>query len=133
MILVDTSLWIDILKDSSGSLVSSFRDKTQWGVIVFCRFTQLELLQGAKNENEWRLLEDYLSTQYYLETTEKTWTTAARMFFDTRRKGITVRSPIDCCIAAIAHENKALLLHKDKDFTRLASIFPFDQEFFQAP
>ncbi|MBU1172849.1 MAG: PIN domain-containing protein [Proteobacteria bacterium] len=130
MILVDTSLWIDILKDSRGSLVTSFRERVRKEIIVFCRFTQLELLQGAKNEHEWRQLDEYLTSQYYLEANEKTWPTAARIFFELRRKGITVRSPIDCCIATIAHESKALLLHKDKDFTRIDSIFPFEQEFF---
>ena len=30
-------------------------------------FIQLELLQGAKDEFEWRRLDEYLESQYYLE------------------------------------------------------------------
>jgi len=59
---------------------------------------QLELLQGAKNESEWKKLDKYLSSKYYLEVSETTWREAARIYFELRRKGITINSPIDCCI-----------------------------------
>jgi predicted nucleic acid-binding protein len=95
-----------------------------------CRFVQLELLQGAKNELEWNRLDDYLATQYYLEATEMTWRNAARIYFDLRRLGITVRSPVDCCIACIAMESQALLLHIDRDFEKIAEIIPLENEFF---
>lgn len=130
MILVDTSVWIDVLRDRQGDVVESFRKKTYGEVLVLSRFTQLELLQGAKSGSEWKLLEHYLSTQFYLEATEKTWVDAARIFFELRRKGITVRSSIDCCIAQVALEHDALLLHKDADFERIASIRPLRSEWF---
>lgn len=132
MILVDTSVWIDILRDRQGDVVESFRKKTYGETLVLSRFTQLELLQGAKSGSEWKLLEHYLSTQFYLEMTERTWSDAARMFFELRRKGITVRSSIDCCIAQVALEHDALLLHKGADFERIASIRPLRSEWFSA-
>ena len=132
MILVDTSVWIDVLRDRQGDVVESFRKKTYGEILVLSRFTQLELLQGAKSGDEWKLLEHYLSTQFYLEATEKTWSDAARIFFELRRKGITVRSSIDCCIAQVALEHDALLLHKDADFDRIASIRPLRFEWFSA-
>jgi predicted nucleic acid-binding protein len=130
MILVDTSVWIEVLKDKSGNTVSAFRTRTGNDVIVFCRFIQLELLQGAKNELEWKRLDEYLATQYYLETAEVTWRNAARLFFDLRKSGITVRSPIDCCIACIAMEARTLVLHCDRDFEKIAKIAPLEHEFF---
>lgn len=130
MILVDTSVWIDVLRDRQGDVVESFRKKTYGEILVLSRFTQLELLQGAKSGDEWKLLEHYLSTQFYLEATERTWSDAARIFFELRRKGITVRSSIDCCIAQVALEHDALLLHKDADFERIASIRPLRSEWF---
>ena len=130
MILVDTSVWFDVLRDKQGDVVESFRKKTYGEILVLSRFTQLELLQGAKSGNEWKLLEQYLSTQFYLEATEKTWSDATRIFFELRRKGITVRSSIDCCITQIALEHDALLLHKDADFDRIASIRPLRFEWF---
>ncbi len=124
MILVDTSVWVEVLKDKDGGIVQDFRDWVGGEVYALTRFTQLELLQGAINEWEWRHLDEYLSTQYYLEASDDTWTKAARIYFDLRRKGITLGSSIDCCIAQIAIESKVDLLHLDKDFERIASIRP---------
>lgn len=130
MILVDTSVWIDVLKDKSGHTVRRFRVRIDEDVIVFSRFTQMELLQGAKDELEWNRLDEYLATQYYLEAADNTWRNAARIYFDLRRSGVTVRSPIDCCIACIAMEAQVLLLHRDRDFERIAAIIPLENEFF---
>jgi predicted nucleic acid-binding protein len=130
MILVDTSVWIEVLKDKTGNSVSSFHARTGNDIVVFSRFIQLELLQGAKDELEWKRLDEYLATQYYLEAIETTWRNAAKIFFDLRKSGVTVRSPIDCCIACIAMEAPALLLHRDRDFEKIASIIPFEHEFF---
>ena len=130
MILVDTSVWIEVLKDKTGHTVRAFRRRINDDIIVFNRFIQLELLQGAKDELEWHRLDEYLSTQYYLEAVEKTWRNTARLFFDLRKSGITVRSPIDCCIACIAMEAQTLLLHRDHDFEKIAGISPLENEFF---
>ena len=130
MILVDTSVWINVLRDRTGDVVEAFQKKTHGETSVLSRFTQLELLQGAKSDKDWKQLDEYLSSQFYLEATEKTWIDAARIFFELRRKGITVRSSIDCCIAQVALEHDALLLHKDADFERIASIRPLRFEWF---
>ena len=73
MILVDTSVWVHVLRDKSGRTVQAFREKTLSDVIVFSHFVQIELLQGAKDEIEWRRLDEYLTSQYYLEANEDTW------------------------------------------------------------
>ena len=130
MILVDTSLWIHILRDKEGKLVQAFREKTSSDIIVFTHFTQLELLQGARDEFEWKRLDEYLESQYYIETGENTWRDAARIYFDLRRSGKTINSPIDCCIASLAIEAQALLLHLDHDFEKIAEIRPLNNEFF---
>jgi predicted nucleic acid-binding protein len=130
MILVDTSVWIEVLKDKVGNVTERFIELTGSDIVVFSRFIQLELLQGAKDDPEWRRLDAYLATQYYLETAEDTWRHAARIYFDLRKAGITVNSPVDCCIACIAMEANALLLHRDRDFERIAGIRPLDNAFF---
>lgn len=130
MILVDTSVWIHILRDKGGKMVQAFREKTASEIIVFSRFIQIELLQGAKDDFEWKRLYDYLSSQYYLEANENTWRHAARIYFELRKSGITVSSTIDCGIACIAMEAKALLLHRDHDFEKIAGIRPLANEFF---
>jgi predicted nucleic acid-binding protein len=131
MILVDTSVWIEIFRDKAGNVVKVFKERVGSENCVLSRFNQLELLQGAKNEKEWELLADYLSTQYYLETDDNTWQEAARIYFELRRKGVTINSPIDCCIAQIAMEHGAILLHRDKDFGKISRIRPLIQERFK--
>jgi predicted nucleic acid-binding protein len=131
MILVDTSVWIEIFKDRPGKARDHFRELVADEIYGLCRFTQLELLQGAKDEREWRLLDEYLAEQYYLEVNEQTWNKAARIYFDLRRKGITVTSPIDCCIAQIALDEKALLLHRDRNFELIAKVRPLAVSWFE--
>ena len=41
-----------------------------------------------------------------------------------RKKGLTVRSTVDCMIAQIAIENELLLLHNDRDFEAMAAVAP---------
>lgn len=124
MILVDTSVWIMVLKDGTGNMVGIFREMIGTNVIAFTRFTQLELLQGAKNEREWDQLDRYLKTQYNLETTNATFREAGRIYFELRRKGISIGSPLECCIAQIAIENGIPLLHRDSDFDKISRIRP---------
>ena len=101
MILVDTSIWIDIFRDRQGTLAQTFRDRIRDTIYGLTRFTQLELLQGSNNEGEWKKLHRYLSTQFYLEASQDTWVEAARIYFELRRIGRTGNSPIDCCIASV--------------------------------
>jgi hypothetical protein len=131
VILIDTSVWVEVLRDKTGRIVNVFRQRVGDEIIAFSRFTQLELLQGAKNEQEWQQLDTYLSTQYYFETTDDTCRDAARIYFDLRKGGITINSPIDCCIAQLAIETQVLLLHRDKDFEKIARIRPLAAERFK--
>ena len=47
MILVDTSVWIEVLRDKTGKIVQAFRERIGTDICIFSRFTQLELLQGT--------------------------------------------------------------------------------------
>ena len=122
MVRIDTSVWINVFKDNSGIYSQQLQALVGEEEIALTRFQQLELLQGARDEKEWILLSDYLDNQLYLEVGSDTWQAAARIYFDLRRSGVTVRSPIDCCIAQIAIENEVLLIHDDRDFEVIAGV-----------
>jgi predicted nucleic acid-binding protein len=49
---------------------------------------------------------------------------AARIYFDCRRKALTVRSSVDCLIAQVALDNRLALLHSDRDFDAIAKVRP---------
>jgi predicted nucleic acid-binding protein len=122
MLLIDTSVWISVFRDRSGQVRQQIETLIGNQEVLLTRFTQLELLQGSLNEQEWTLLSTYLETQDYIELTPHSWQAAARIYYDLRRQGLTVRSPIDCCIAQAALENNLLLIHNDRDFETIARV-----------
>ena len=116
-----------MFRDASGSRRDALRKALGEEDAVLSRFHQLEMLQGCRDEKEWALLKSYLDTQDYLDMLPSSWQDAARTYFDLRRMGRTVRSPIDCCIAQIALDSDILLLHRDRDFEIIAGIRPLRQ------
>jgi predicted nucleic acid-binding protein len=127
--IVDTSVWVDVFRDTTATRRQRLEALVDPDDVLLSPFTELELLQGCRDEEEWALLGSYLNTQEYLEPARRTWSAAARIFFDLRRLGKTVRSTIDCCIAQIAIENRVLLLHRNRDFETIAGIRPLQQRF----
>jgi predicted nucleic acid-binding protein len=128
MVLIDTSIWINVFKDKDGVYTTGLYQEVAGRDIVLTRFQQLELLQGCRNENEWQKLGDYLDGQDYVEMRPTTWQAAARIYFDLRKKGITIRNTVDCCIAQIAMEHRILLIHDDRDFTVIGDHFPLQNQ-----
>jgi predicted nucleic acid-binding protein len=120
--LIDTSVLVALFKDRTGAVTHALRDLLDGRDYYLTRFTQMELLQGARDEKEWLRLSDYLADQDYLETNDESWTSAARLYFDLRRRGLTVRSVIDCCIAEIALRHAMTLIHNDRDFATIAKL-----------
>ncbi len=52
------------------------------------------------------------------------WISSARIYYDLRKQGLTVRSSIDCCIAQLALSYQLTLIHNDKDFTVISKVRP---------
>lgn len=124
MVLIDTSIWVNVFADKQGDYSRFLYEEIAGRDVVLTRFQELELLQGSRNEKEWGQLHKYLESQDYLECVSTTWQAAARIYYSLRKKGITIRSPIDCCIAQIAIERRVLLIHNDRDFTAIGKYFP---------
>jgi len=126
MILVDTSVLIDYLRGTQNAKSMLF-DYMNRHDILFCisAFTYQELLQGARDEREFEQLKSYLSTQIIccFPPSVTAYEEAARMYFDLRRQGLTVRSVIDVLIAHTALQREWMLLHNDKDFDVMAGAF----------
>ncbi|MGL6342810.1 MAG: type II toxin-antitoxin system VapC family toxin [Waterburya sp.] len=120
MLLIDTSVWIKLFRNPDDDFKQTLIEAIDGQDYYLSRFTQTELLQGARNEKEWTELNNYLSTQDYIAPGIQSWSHAARIYYELRRKGITVRNTIDCLIAASAIEHDLLLLHDDRDFEAIA-------------
>ncbi|MFN7511479.1 MAG: PIN domain nuclease [Microcystis sp.] len=122
MLLIDTSVWISVFRSRGDQVRQQLETLIANREILLTRFTQLKLLQGSLNEQEWTILSTYLEVQDYVELTPSSWQAAALIYYDLRRQGLTVRSPIDCCIAQAALENDLLLIHNDRDFETIAQV-----------
>ena len=125
MILVDTSVLIDLFKGNDNEAVVNLHDIIHQQVpFGIASVIYQEILQGAKTEKEYASLKEYLSTQRFFHPIDliASYAEAAHIFYSCRRKGVTVRSTTDCLIAQIAIEHELLLLHNDKDFTAMATI-----------
>ena len=127
MIVVDTSVLIDFFRGNDTPAVARLqrieRDEIPFRIPLICC---QEVLQGARHERDWKRLEQYLCTQDLLWS-DAPWAThseAARIYFDCRRKGITIRSTIDCLIAQLVLEADDLLLHDDNDFDYVQEVRP---------
>jgi predicted nucleic acid-binding protein len=117
--LIDTSILVALFRDKSGRVAAKLDEAIAGRDYFLTRFTQMELLQGARDNNEWLMLEEYLDGQDYVEMSDRTWADASRLYFDLRRQGLTIRSVVDCCIAQLALEHGLPLLHNDRDFDKI--------------
>ena len=127
MILVDSSALIAFLRGDETPVAESLRKLELEGVpFALPAVCYQEVLQGARDEREWRLLDEYLGSQELVFAREPlaTHREAARIFFDCRRRGLTIRSSVDCFIAQLALDEGALLLHDDKDFEDIRQVRP---------
>ena len=127
MILVDTSVLIDKLRkvenDKTILLDRLNNAKTPFGISLF---TFHEILQGAKSETEFIKLYDYFSTQkiFSLPNNEEAYAESAKLCFNLRRQGLTLRNTIDALIAYTAIYYDLPLLHNDRDFDFIAEKTP---------
>jgi predicted nucleic acid-binding protein len=85
-----------------------------------------EILQGARDESQWRRLRSYLTSLLTVDVRHpvNSYVDAARICFDCRRKALTVRSSVDCLVAQVALDHRLTLLHSDRDFDAIAKVRP---------
>ena len=127
MILVDTSIWIDFLTEKSHPKIDLFKkiiDNNE--DVALTPYIYLEVLQGAKDDRSFQRLREYLDVQIFIdyEDSKSFHRKAAYLFLQCRRKGVTVRSSIDCLIAQLAIEKDIWLLHNDRDVDHIGSVVP---------
>jgi predicted nucleic acid-binding protein len=119
VILIDTSAWVEFLRDT-GSAVCDRVDVLLDGDIATCHPVRMELLAGARDEQHLSDLRGLLARGSLIPTEPADYEEAAALYRACRRGGETVRKPIDCLIAATAMRTSTPVLHSDRDFEVLA-------------
>ena len=124
MVLVDTTVWIDFFSARSYPHVKALENIIlNKEDICLCGVILAEVLQGIKEDSEFNRTRDLLANLLFLPMQYSTFLRSAEIYRNLRRKGITIRKPVDCMIAAVAIENDISLLHKDKDFIPIEKHF----------
>jgi predicted nucleic acid-binding protein len=125
MLLVDSSVWIDIGRAVSSDATRFVDARDEQDELATTGVIVQEVLQGTRTERHYEAFRGRFWGMLILEPREiSTYEIAAQLYRRARAKGFTVRKPNDCLIAAIALEHGALLVHNDRDFLALAQVEP---------
>ncbi len=125
MMLVDTSVWIDFLEGGNHWTKDRLKEKiNDRETIVYLDFILLEIIQGVRERKDRERIEQKFNTLVCLNLKRSSIMLAAEIYQELQRKGIRIRSIMDCLIAASAIETGATLLHKDRDFDRIGTYYP---------
>jgi len=118
LILVDTSVWIRLLNAKDRRTISA--DKL--ADLCTCSPVVQEVFQGLQENAATAAFKDrFLALPLLSDPLPiNILIFAAEIYSIGRRKGFSIRSSMDCLIAAIAIENQATVWHRDRDFAVIA-------------
>ena len=124
MLLADTSAWVEFLKGTGSAQALRMREALAGREVVVIDPILLEVMAGARRD-------DVARTQRLLEAQHLEpmaprldWLDGATVYRELRQRGVTVRSPMDALIAAVAIRLDLPVLHRDRDFDSVARHTP---------
>jgi predicted nucleic acid-binding protein len=119
--LVDTSVWIETFRKKDPLALESVVDFDE---VITCLPVIQEVLQGFRDERAYRLARQAMLALPVVESPMAlgVFEEAAQLFRSARRQGLTLRSSVDCLVAACALRNGLTVLHRDRDYPSLARI-----------
>ena len=119
MILIDSSAWIEFLRDTVSPTCLRV-DELLGTEIAVCEPVWTEILADARDDRHLSDLRRLLAGATLLATESADFEEAAALYRVCRRQGETPRRLIDCLIAAISIRWNVPLLHADSEFEVLA-------------
>ena len=123
MISVDSSVWIELLRGTRSAVDLELRRLIDADEpLAVSELVITEVLRGCRDEGEaGRVERALLSFPLLRLRSPDDFVFAAALHRRARRAGVTIRSTIDCLIAAPCIRHGIPLLHSDSDFDRLAT------------
>ncbi len=122
MVLVDTSVWIGLFAGRVKASREDFLTMATCGPVI------QEVLKGLRpgrqsQQIQWQILGlprigDPLAVDLFLD--------AADLYVSARRRGLQIRSSVDCLVASIAIRHRTPVWHFDRDFDRIAAFLPLE-------
>lgn len=122
--IVDTSAWVEYLRATGSPAHLSVRAAIEDDApLATPAPVIMELLAGCAGEDEVEILQRLLARFEIVEVEGLAdFEDAALIHRTCRRRGETVRSMVDCLIAAIALRERRPLLARDRDFEVFARV-----------
>ena len=123
-VLVDTSAWIEYLRGTGSAHNAWIRQAiADERPLAWTEPVLYELTAGARTPRRAMELRSLLLRGPLRPVTGlRDWDDAARLYRTARARGRTVRSSIDCLIAAVALRTEHAVLAVDRDFDALALV-----------
>lgn len=127
MLLVDTSVWIEVYRRGARFRLGSSVD---FDDVVTCLPIVQEVLQGFRDETAFRLAREAMHALPIVESPLRAivFDEAVDLYRRARQHGRSVRSSVDCLIAACALRHDLTVLHRDRDYAALATISPLREK-----
>jgi predicted nucleic acid-binding protein len=125
-VLADSSAWIAFFRTRSQSPVADKLEKLIGleADVCLCGPVLAEVLRGIREDTQHRKISSILESFEYYEADKETYRHAAHIYRHCRAKGFTIRSTVDCTIAAVALRHDLEVLHDDRDYGVIARFFP---------
>ena len=122
MTLIESSAWIEFLRDTGSPACSRVRQLLVSGSrdVAICDAVRMEILAGANDDLQRKRVLSLWDEVTLLTIESSDYDRAAELYLRCRRGGETVRNLIDCLIAAVAIRSGIPVLHNDRDFDVLA-------------
>jgi predicted nucleic acid-binding protein len=119
--LIDTSAWI---LHFSKNAPFDLRDICSPEDRVLCLPVYQEILQGVREEASFRAIQAILRMADFVENplSMETYDEAISLYRRARRQGLTIRSSVDCLIAACALRHDLIVLHHDRDYEAIGKV-----------
>ena len=121
MVIVDSSVWIQAFRRSSPQERFEVDRLLAQGEALIVGPVFAEVLQGARNSQEFDSLRDRLSALPYQEETIETWVRVGSLSYQLRRRGVAL-ALVDVLIAALAIEGEHSLYTLDDHFQRVPGL-----------
>ena len=95
MVLVDTTVWVDFFTGKPTPQVTILELLISEGQdICVCGLVLTEVLQGVREERQYRKIKSYFENLPFLPMTQAMHLHSAEIYRSLRKRGITVRKPI---------------------------------------
>lgn len=122
-VLIDTSAWVDFLNGYESlegmavcELLKGEDEVCTCGVVV------AEVFQGLRGNGAYNEIASLFSEMTFLQCSGiSSYFKTAELYRTLRKRGVTVRSTIDCLITILAADNGCRILARDRDIAAIVS------------